>query len=563
MASFHRYEQGGYGDDGLPDYIYYNGDVINNRTDDWDNTGAAYKNPLIQFNETRDAALVKDASKYHFSIVRFAMNGPSKAIPIFIPSIQSGPTQTNYGLTVATNDINLTTYGVAIPSLTSWGLSLNSAALYNVTFQITPPLSFMEFIPEFYNDVVAPLPNLPVQQQDINPASKYYNIYTYNSVVSMINNTFNDANYRLWYWLNQAFSAISGPTGANLPWIPIDGGTSGYLDAPAATPYWRVTISNIPAAGDYILAAQPDAPALTSYQSFIGSSGAATAEAPITVPPMLTFNPTTNLFTLAAPIQSGYGQNLTSYVAAGPNLALNTWPQTSLFVNNNMWGLIGNYPFRYINQPQYDLFGQGAVVNGKTIPLTLTEGYTYQMVLDNQSYSNIQTYNSNPNGIYPDGTSAYPAGTPNLTGQWYVCQQDFKTVDQLWSPVASIVFTTGLIPIRAEGTGAPVITGNSNTSLSAPTSQSAFQPIITDVVLPMTDGASDYNGFVYYAPQAEYRMSSMASSAGDIRSIDLQVFYRNRLNNTLYPISMFNLSNVSFKIMFRHRRLGAFVKSAN
>lgn len=561
MASYSRYEQGGYGDDGLPDYIYYNGDVINNRTDDWDNNGKAYQNPLIQFNETRDAALVKEASKYHFSIVRFAMNGPSKAIPIFIPSIQSGPTQTQYGVTFPTNSVSLTNYGAAICSITTWGLDMNvGLGLLNVTFQITPPITFLDYVTEFYNPVIAPTPNLPIQQQDLNPASKYYNTFNYNSVVSMINNTFNDANFRLWFFLNQAFTTISGPAAINLPWIPIDSGTSAYLDASQfpllGGSYWRVIISSIPTAGDYILAAQPDAPALTDYNSFIGYSGAATAEAPITVPPQLTFSPTTNLFTLAAPIQSGYGQNLQNYVAAGPNLALTTWPQTYLFVNTNLWGLIGNYPFRYINQPQFDLFGQGTVVGGKTIPLTLTEGYTYQMIVDNQSYSNIVTYDAPTAGVYPDGTQAYPSGTPNLTGQWYVCQQDFKTVDQLWSPVASIVFTTGLIPIRTEGTGTPVVTGSSNTSLSAPTSQSAFQPIITDVALPMSDGASDYNGFIYYAPAAEYRMSSMASSAGDIRSIDLQVFYRNRLNNTLYPISMYNLSNVSFKIMFRHKRLG-------
>jgi hypothetical protein len=230
----------------------------------------------------------------------------------------------------------------------------------------------------------------------------------------------------------------------------------------------------------------------------------------------------------------------------GANQGLIVQPETFLYLNNNMWGLMGNYPFTYINSPTDDVFGTGT-------SLTLTEGYAYRLNLNNRVFTNSVEY-STP--TYPDGTSAYVAGSPNLTGYWYECIQDFKTVDQLWSPVASIVFTTGLIPIRAEATGQPVITGTSNTTLSAPTSQSAFQPIITDVVLPMSDGAADYNGFIYYVPTSEYRMSSLANSPIDIRSIDLQVFYRNRLNNTLYPITMFNLSNVSFKIMFRHKRLG-------
>jgi hypothetical protein len=33
----------------------------------------------------------------------------------------------------------------------------------------------------------------------------------------------------------------------------------------------------------------------------------------------------------------------------------------------------------------------------------------------------------------------------------------------------------------------------------------------------------------------------------------VQVFWRNRLNNQLYPIRAFNQSSISFKMMFRHR----------
>jgi hypothetical protein len=103
----------------------------------------------------------------------------------------------------------------------------------------------------------------------------------------------------------------------------------------------------------------------------------------------------------------------------------------------------------------------------------------------------------------------------------------------------------------------PVILGTSNTSLSAATSQSAFQPIITDVSIDQlaSGGASAYNRFVYYAPTAEYRMSSLTASPTEIRSLDLAVYYKNRLTNTLFPIPMYNLSNVSLKIMFRHKRL--------
>jgi hypothetical protein len=58
---------------------------------------------------------------------------------------------------------------------------------------------------------------------------------------------------------------------------------------------------------------------------------------------------------------------------------------------------------------------------------------------------------------------------------------------------------------------------------------------------------------IYYAPSAEYRMADFQNSKQDIRNIDIQVFWKNRLDNQLYPVSMFNLSSVSFKLMFRKK----------
>jgi hypothetical protein len=85
------------------------------------------------------------------------------------------------------------------------------------------------------------------------------------------------------------------------------------------------------------------------------------------------------------------------------------------------------------------------------------------------------------------------------------------------------------------------------------TSQSAFAPIITDVSLDLSSDGTGYRKMIYYAPNAEYRMADFQNSKQDIRSIDIQVFWKNRLDNQLYPLSMFNLSSVSFKLMFRKK----------
>jgi hypothetical protein len=90
---------------------------------------------------------------------------------------------------------------------------------------------------------------------------------------------------------------------------------------------------------------------------------------------------------------------------------------------------------------------------------------------------------------------------------------------------------------------------------SAPTTASAFDPIITDIALDTAPGGADlYRQFIYYTPIAEYRMSSMSPSKQELRNIDIQVFWKNRLNSQLYPLNMYNLSSVSIKIMFRRKQ---------
>ena len=137
---------------------------------------------------------------------------------------------------------------------------------------------------------------------------------------------------------------------------------------------------------------------------------------------------------------------------------------------------------------------------------------------------------------------------------YWLATQDYPSTDSLWSPISSVVFTSTLLPVRSEATGQPVVLGTSNTGFSSSSTQSAFQPIITDISLDTsTSGAAAYRSFIYYAPTAEYRLSDFTSSKHDIRNVDIQVFWKNRLDNNLYPITMFNCSSVNLKIMFRHK----------
>jgi hypothetical protein len=96
-----------------PDYVYYNGTIISNRTG-LNNNGVELPNPECRFLETRDVPIIRDASKYNFSIIRFTINGANRDLPLFIPPIRIGKFQP------ITPNINLTIYSVTLDLTVSY-----------------------------------------------------------------------------------------------------------------------------------------------------------------------------------------------------------------------------------------------------------------------------------------------------------------------------------------------------------------------------------------------------------------------------------------------------------
>ena len=139
-----------------------------------------------------------------------------------------------------------------------------------------------------------------------------------------------------------------------------------------------------------------------------------------------------------------------------------------------------------------------------------------------------------------------------FSNEYYEIKQDYESTSSLWCPIDSIVFTSSSLPIQTEQVGTPNYFNNASNAGTNTGSRSAFQPIITDISLPM-NSAHDYRGFLFYAPQAEYRLVSFTNSSAPIRNVDIQVYFKMRLDGRLLPLSMFNLSSVSVKVMFRKK----------
>ena len=473
MPYFSSVERVGSG--GETDLVYYNADIINNNTADFATGSPPGNDPQIRFSETRDTAIIKDASRYEFSIVRFQMNGAGLDLPLFCPNIKLGQ-----------NDPNLTEYAVAVSYIRTWAFVGGGGNLTN-TFTVEPPESPVIFEPETQSTLLAPVPSAPLLTQDL--TTRYYWVYTYQWWVDLVNKAiYNPA--------NPALSAM------------------GRLFTAFQTQWNTYTFNNN-------IVAQNPFPYATVEAFMIAE----------VLAPRLNYNPNNRLFNLAGDVRAfgTYGGSpFTPPVLPVLTPTPTTVAQCYLYMNSNLYGLLNSF---------------SAVIYNYGLQAQVLDGYYAELVFPNKNYQNIL-----------DLTTASITVPPLDNGKYWIAEQDYVSTSQLWSPIASIVFTSTLLPIKTESTGEPIRFGTGNLGANTATSQSAFQPIITDIGIDLSaEGAEGYRQFIYYVPTAEYRMASFEKSRQEIRQIDIQVWWKNRLDGQLYPLQMYNLSSVSIKILFRKR----------
>jgi hypothetical protein len=272
-------------------------------------------------------------------------------------------------------------------------------------------------------------------------------------------------------------------------------------------------------------------------------------------PPQLTYDGNSQKFTIDFD-SDGYGGRLTSFTPSSTQGGQFTPPQFKLFMNTNMYNLFANFDFLYWNTR--------SPILGPYAGIPAPSGYVYEILVPNKYYTDVSDYRLSPYsgtpplGFVPSG-SGNPASNPvsvlNEQKVYWTVTQETPSTDTLWSPISSIVFSSALMPVNPEENSAPVIIGQGNVGNSQATAKAAFTRVITDLALAMERGAASWKSFIYYVPSAQYRMSDFLASHQPLSGVDVQVFWRHRLNNQLYPISMTNLSSVSFKMMFKKKGL--------
>ena len=450
--------------------------------------------PVVRFQETRSVPLIKDISQFYFSIVRFTMNGPNKDLPIFIPAIQTGQ-----------SDINLTAYSITM----DWDMNALPLTIGGFTpSTLISPQAFIPYISEttgFYTNKGINTPNPPLKSQDIRGV--YYYVYTYQHWLDLVN-----------YTLANMVDTIQAPNpyypqGSmgwlyGVAWSTSTGGSAqtaaNFAALPSAAAHngetWRVSDTGY----FYVSNGTNWSSPITTLNGASGNINPLTANGTIRI----LYNPSTTLFTLYFP--SAYAGN--HWWNDNDYNAL----YVKLYFNSNMYGLFSNWNNQFLGDE--------------------TTGKVNQIIVQNLLGTNQ----------YTDQVSSHV---------YYTLEQEYNSTSTLWSPIESIVFTSTLIPVFPEQVGEPIVYGGGNDYASQNASSSAFSPIITDIALPMNT-AHDYREFLEYTPTAEYRMTAFTSSKQELRNIDVQVFWKSRLDNNLYPVRMFNQSSVSIKMMFRKKEMG-------
>jgi hypothetical protein len=127
--------------------------------------------------EVRDVPIIRDASLYDFSIVRFTASC-GKDLPLFIPRIRIGPIDN------PNQDINLTIYSVSLTLDVSYVVS---GTTYTGSFTSTQPVMYQTETDDITKGQ-PPVSATTWTSQNID--SRYYWVYTYSHWLDIMNATF-------------------------------------------------------------------------------------------------------------------------------------------------------------------------------------------------------------------------------------------------------------------------------------------------------------------------------------------------------------------------------------
>jgi hypothetical protein len=152
--------------------------------------------------------------------------------------------------------------------------------------------------------------------------------------------------------------------------------------------------------------------------------------------------------------------------------------------------------------------------------------------------------------IYPTVNNLSNIITPpsTLSTVYYITMTSEQLDITIWNPIKSIVFTTGLIPVRPTMSSPPNDLGTDTFSTFGNNSNLISQ--ITDFIVPFSVG-NTYKPNITYICNSEYRLIDITSEL-PFYSMQINVSWKN-VYGDLIPFSVPSGSAGSIKILFRRK----------
>jgi len=499
--------------------------------------------------DARENPLVPDASLYEVSVQNFTLNGAPKTLPLFIPQINPPIVDVQQaGVTAVVTD-STTRSNTTDPPLFYKKIQYN----YPNSFAVGNIILVVSGFTEQALNIAEPQPIVACN------ATSFSVIYYGNTAIA--NGTYTPPgdvtlSYKSPTEINTTiysvtFSCGNASTGdyysQTIPiiWVPEN-----------QAPYTTVPTTALPTQIDsdyyycytYTHWVQLVNTALRLAWSLAGGGVSFGTQCP-----WFEFDPTTGLFNINQDSKTSMtpiGTNIPApYNVAYTPAGLYTNGEYSFVgMNTCLESLLSNFNSTYFAYGQYWL---------NSIP----NGFLPEVVIDMGLPRDLLTGNATTNSAV--GTAlrtepktsifllANPFNYTPLNDSVYVrMTQDFISTGGIWSPIASFVLGTSQVPVRNEAGANPITFGAANIGGNT-SSSGTFQKVLVEA--PINALTADlYKGFILYEPRV-ITYSSLDPSHDGINNVDISLYWRNRLTNSLIPVRLPNQGSVSFRLLFKRR----------
>jgi len=443
----------------------------------------------IEYRETRNSPYLKDPGSYYASVVRFTCTTP--LLPIFIPSISNPDTgETEYSVTIHHPGIN---NGVPVRQ--------------HVFFDSVNP-----FVSK----------SLGVS------ASEYYYVYQPLEFINSVNAALGKA------WetamLTTVATALQAGNSPVITWI--DDAKVGQLWV--YRPYCRTPLPNAPFPSTY-----PS----SSLDAAVTASVSGSSKLQVTLGVGVAAKYLRGDFVTLTGFNGGYD---TTYPVKVLEIVLDTLTlDLTAVVAPTIVGFVrATTPVSiYMNASLYNLFSSFTAMNMSSV-LNVSPAFgTHWKLIIAPTYNTVSVP-ATPGiiGLPQFTTTNRSLGDTDYT---YICQQ-YSTVP-LWSPVASFVFITSILPINPESISGPVQPGSVLTNAG---NNSAIGTVLTDFEIPLESGYEN-KPVITYSPAAEYRLVDLNGNSS-LNNIQISIGWRNKLG-VFQPLNIGPNGFAQIKLLFRKR----------